>query len=60
LPANSLATRPVAGKARSYSHGLLAETMTKAERLPCSYYLPGQTKRAPKALFVWPGSSRQE
>jgi hypothetical protein len=30
LPANSLATRSVAGKARSYIHGLLAETMTKA------------------------------
>jgi len=30
LPANSLATRSVAGKARSYSYGLLAETMTKA------------------------------
>jgi len=30
LPANSLATRSVAGKARSYSYGLSAETMTKA------------------------------
>jgi len=30
LPANSLATRSVAGKARFYSYGLLAEMMTKA------------------------------
>jgi len=30
LPANSLATRSVAGKARSYTHDLLAETMTNA------------------------------
>jgi len=30
LPANGLATRSVAGKARSYRHGLLVATMTKA------------------------------
>jgi len=37
LATNSLATRSVAGKARSYSYGLLAETMTKAVRLILSW-----------------------
>jgi len=37
LPANSLAARSIAGKARSYTHDLLAETMTNADGLVQSF-----------------------
>jgi len=58
LPANSLALRSVAGKARSYSNGLLAETMARAAAWKGATGGGDEMRLQPHLQAPWPGPGR--